>query len=570
MAYPTLEQYNNAFSAHRTLLADTELRSGDLAISGLGLPLAISGGFALTYTISTHGRKFAVRCFHRESKGLERRYAAISKKLASLRSPYFLDFQFQPQGIRVDGSAYPIVKMAWASGITLGEFLEDNLRNSLALGRLADALAQLATYLEREGIAHGDLQSGNLMVGRDGSTVQLIDYDGMFVDEIKNLGSAELGHVNFQHPQRKSANPFDATLDRFSLIALSLAIRALQADSSLWDKTNSEADAIIFRANDFLDPANSSAFALVAKNQNLASHVKNFAAVCKSPMARAPGLADFLAGRNIPAVSVVIQPAQVGSNLATTSARPGYIGAYAVLSATDYAACFKAVGDKVEVIGRIVEVKHDKTRRGGKPYIFINFGPWKGNIFKVSIWPDGMAHVKSKPDESWVGKWVSVVGLMEPPFSSQKFGYSHLSVSVGTAGTMTPITEQEARWRLAGAGKAAGNFTAATSSNQQTLDRIKCISGSVSAISSSSASTSAPATSSNTQVLQKIRAASASSLPASSPSPSSAGRSTYHRSNSAGRSSTPSQPPSSTGRYTYQPPQQRPGIIARLFKWLLD
>lgn len=544
MAYPTLEQYNQAFSAHGTLLADPELRTGTLAKSGLGLPLAISGGFALTYTVSAPRGKFAVRCFHRESKGLERRYAAISKKLASLRSPYFLDFQFQPQGIRVDGATYPVVKMAWASGTTLGEFLEDNLRNPAALGRLADSLSQLSAYLQKEGIAHGDLQSGNLMVGRDGSSVQLIDYDGMFVDEIKDLGSAELGHVNFQHPQRKALNPFDASLDRFSLIALSLSIRALQADSSLWNKTNSEADAILFRANDFLDPGSSSAFALVAKNASLASHVKNFAAVCKSPMAKAPELADFLAGRNIPPVNIVIAPPRPAGASAAPG-RPGYVGAYPVLSANDYAACLRAVGDKVEVIGRVVEVKLDKTR-GGKPYIFVNFGPWQGRIFKVSIWSDGLAHLKSKPDASWVGKWVSVVGLMEPPYESKKYRYSHLSITVGAAGTMTQIAEQEAEWRLAGAGKAAGAFAAATSSNQQTLDKIRGVSGAAPAPSTPRATApapaAAPAASSNQQVLQKIRAASGS--PAGAPAPS------------------------STGRYTYQPPQQQPGVVERLFKWL--
>lgn len=539
MAYPTLEQYNQALSAHGTLLADPDLRAGTLAKSGLGLPLAISGGFALTYTVSTGRGKFAVRCFHRESKGLERRYAAISKKLASLRSPYFLDFQFQPQGIRVDGAAYPVVKMAWASGATLGEFLEDNLRNPAALGRLADALAKLAAYLQKEGIAHGDLQSGNLMVGRDGSSVQLIDYDGMFVDEIKDLGSAELGHVNFQHPQRKSLNPFDASLDRFSLIALLVSIRALQLDATLWNKTNSEADAILFRANDFLDPAGSSAFALIAKNTNLATHVRNFAAVCKSPMARAPDLADFLAGLNIPAITIVIATPRPATGQITIAGRPGYVGAYLVLSATDYAACHRAVGDKVEVIGRIVEVKQDRTR-GGKPYIFINFGPWQGSIFKVSIWSDGLAHVKSKPDASWVGKWVSVVGLMEPPFVNKKFRYSHLSITVGAAGTMTQISEQEAQWRLAGAGRAAGAFTAATTSNQQTLDKIRGVSGA--APSPAAPRASSPTPSSNAQVLQKIRASSGST--AANP------------------------PPGSTGRYTSQPSPQQPGVVERLFKWL--
>ena len=37
--------------------------------SGLGTPHAISGGFALTYTIKAGSKKYAVRCFHRESKG---------------------------------------------------------------------------------------------------------------------------------------------------------------------------------------------------------------------------------------------------------------------------------------------------------------------------------------------------------------------------------------------------------------------------------------------------------------------------------------------------------------------
>jgi hypothetical protein len=34
--------------------------------------------------------------------------------------------------------------------------------------------------------------------------------------------------------------------------------------------------------------------------------------------------------------------------------KPGYIGAYTVLSAMDYSACLQRVGDKVEVIGRLL------------------------------------------------------------------------------------------------------------------------------------------------------------------------------------------------------------------------
>ncbi|MCP5933921.1 serine/threonine protein kinase, partial [Klebsiella pneumoniae] len=101
----------------------------------------------------------------------------ISRKISSLRSPYFLDFQFQPQGIKVEGIFYPIVKMAWAKGETLGEFLEVNRRSAQAIAKLSASIESLAAYLEKEKIAHGDFQTGNLMVSDGGATVQLIDYD---------------------------------------------------------------------------------------------------------------------------------------------------------------------------------------------------------------------------------------------------------------------------------------------------------------------------------------------------------------------------------------------------------
>jgi len=446
MAYPSLEQYNNAFNNHSLWLADPELKAGRVGTTGMGLPLAISGGFALTYTVTAGTKKYAVRCFHRESKALERRYTAISKRLTTLRSPYFLDFQFQPKGIRIDGGEYPIVKMAWAKGETLGEFLEDNHGSPQALGAIASSLESLSAFLEKERIAHGDIQTGNLMVSGGGASVQLIDYDGMWIEEIKDLGSAELGQVNFQHPGRKAANPFDATLDRFSLISLWLSIEALRTDSSIWAKTNSEIDAVVFRASDFIDPGSSPGFALLASKAALAPKVKAFAAICASPMQAAPTLADFIASRNLPqppaSVVLVGRPAE-------GRARPGYIGAYEVLLGTDYEACLRCVGNKVEVIGKIVEVKSDRDRNG-KPYIFVNFGPWRGRIFKIAIWSDGLNALRVKPDKSWEGGWISVVGLMEPPFENKRLRYTHLSVNVTAVGQITRLSEADARWRLAG------------------------------------------------------------------------------------------------------------------------
>ena len=163
-----------------------------IATTGLGLPLALCGGFALTYTVNTSSAKYAVRCFHKQSNALEKRYSSITSRLKKLHSPYFVEFEFQPQGVTVAGKLYPIVKMKWATGTTLGEFLEHGYSNASDLQQLGSALCALAKFLQSENMAHGDIQPGNVMIANSGRTIQLIDYDGMYVEDLKSLGSAEL------------------------------------------------------------------------------------------------------------------------------------------------------------------------------------------------------------------------------------------------------------------------------------------------------------------------------------------------------------------------------------------
>lgn len=149
---------------------------------------------------------------------------------------------------------------------------------------------------------------------------------------------------------------------------------------------------------------------------NLAEDAKNFASICKVPLGKTPSLEDFLARRNIPQAIITVSP----------GARAGplrYRSAYPVLDARDYLLCSRHIGDVVELIGRIVEVKVGTTRYG-KPYVFINFGPWKGDVVKISIWSEGLANLKNTPTDSWVGQWITVIGLMEPPYQSRKFEYS--------------------------------------------------------------------------------------------------------------------------------------------------
>lgn len=444
MAYPSFEEYTETLQLPLDrVFFDPLLARGQVSKNALGLPFARSGNFALTYEVKVGSDRYAVRCFHKQSNSLEARYAAISRHLSGLRSQYFVDFQFQRTGIRTRTGTFPIVRMGWCAGDTLGEFVSANRYNKAALDLLVDVLRDLRRFLRQQSIAHGDIQPGNIIVGAGGRDVRLIDYDGMFVPEIAALGSAEIGQRNFQHPKRTGAF-FDATLDHFSFIVLELALRALREDPDLWDATNSDEDGFVFRATDFADPASSRAFSLTSRIPALERDVKNFASVCRSDFTSIPRPDDFFSGKGIPPVTVVI------SRQSTTTPRPAYISAFTVVDASDFQACLRHVGDRVELIGRIVEVKEGRTKRGRRPYVFINFAPFPRPMASLKIWSSGLAKFSKKPDQSWIGKWVSVVGLVDPLYRGRYRGvmYENVAVTILDPAQLRILSEEEARYRL--------------------------------------------------------------------------------------------------------------------------
>src|SRR5690242_19773269 len=106
MPLPSIQQYQEILQHPDRAFVDPALAQGRISVSGLGTPRVLSGGFALTYAVETGGRKYAVRCFHREAKDLRQRYGAIAKKLSALASAYFLEFEYQPKGVRVDSDVF--------------------------------------------------------------------------------------------------------------------------------------------------------------------------------------------------------------------------------------------------------------------------------------------------------------------------------------------------------------------------------------------------------------------------------------------------------------------------------
>lgn len=443
MPHPSVAEYMDAFrSGPGAALADPVLAGGRLLLRGAGNPVVYGGNFALTFVLDAGERRFAVRCFQEPTEDLRARYAAIHRHLAAIASPYLVDFEFQPAGIVTESGAHPLVRMDWAKGETLDAFIARNLRNASALQALRESLRRLAANLAVCRIAHGDIQPGNIVV-ESPERIRLIDYDGMFVPELAGLASTEIGQRNFQHPGRRGWH-FDERLDRFSFIALEVALDALIRQPDLWEATGSGEDAVVFRAQDYADPAGSPALRAVARIPRMERRALQLAAVCLAPFERVPSFSDFLAGRNIPEATVVF----AGSDL--PQVRRAHAPPHPVLDATSFARCCKHVGKRVELVGRVLRVARSHTGRLQSTCLRVEFGERGHDVVCLRIWPDAEPGFGQVPDATWVGEWVSAVGLLEPVTSTHD-GFQRqrdISMSLGKESQLQRIAPAEAHRRL--------------------------------------------------------------------------------------------------------------------------
>src|SRR5579884_1935787 len=164
MAWPASQDYNEAVQNPASAFSDPELRRGQPAVNALGLPMPRSGNFADVYEIRTNGRKWAVKCFTREVRGLRERYHEISTYLRRQQLPFMVDFQYLDQGIRLRGQWYPVLKMHWVEGLTLNEFVRLALEKPGWLDTLAQIWLRMARKLRDSHLTHADLQHGNILL----------------------------------------------------------------------------------------------------------------------------------------------------------------------------------------------------------------------------------------------------------------------------------------------------------------------------------------------------------------------------------------------------------------------
>lgn len=266
MPWPTSQDYNEAIQSPAQCFGDAQLRRGEAACNMLGLPAACSGNFADVYQLNDGQNKWAVKCFTRQIPGLRERYQQIGLFLENVNLAFMVPFTFLDQGIRIRGQWYPVLKMGWVEGFTLNQFVRENLDKPTILDKISRIWVRLARSMRQATFAHCDLQHGNVMLVPASSAgaamrVKLVDYDGMCVPSLTLLKSIEVGHPSYQHPQRQREGIFSLEVDRFPLLVIYTALRALSvAGKPLWDKFDN-GDNMLFRQQDLEAPARSPLFA---------------------------------------------------------------------------------------------------------------------------------------------------------------------------------------------------------------------------------------------------------------------------------------------------------------------
>jgi hypothetical protein len=289
--WPASNDYTIAIQSPQVCFRDRDLSTAAVERTAhTKMPKVWAGNFAQVYAMKSADR-WAVKCFTRSAVDIRTRYKKIAAAIGRSGLPYFVEFKFLDGEMLVNGVRYPVVKMQWADGQPLDEFINANLNRPDALLETAVRVRDLVADLERKRLAHGDLQHGNILVTAAG--IRLLDYDGLFVPAFGGSSSPETGVPSYQHPRRTPAD-YGIGLDRFSLLVICTALSALASDPGLW-KTFNTGDNLLFTANDFKSPDQSPLFRRLAGLPD--PQVRSCALALTAACAQPPMTVPFFGGR---------------------------------------------------------------------------------------------------------------------------------------------------------------------------------------------------------------------------------------------------------------------------------
>jgi serine/threonine protein kinase len=286
--------------AFQPQLRDTELRWVNhaeivKALSGQYLHHS-SGGFAVVYHVRESSDKEAALRVWRVTPPDDavERCELLSRFLQTRNLPFFVAQSFIPEALFVDSRYHPVIVMDWVEGKSLlaavGEYCQGD---TASLTLLADAVENMVLRMQREGIAHGDLQHDNILVRSD-NTLCLVDYDSVYVPELGVRTCPVAGLAGYGHPDYllgRKRRMLHACMDTFSGLGMIIALRAIANLPTRFSEFTTE--TLLFRPEDLESPDTSPVFAALRADADgeLLRLVDIFVEMCRDS-----GRADTLLG----------------------------------------------------------------------------------------------------------------------------------------------------------------------------------------------------------------------------------------------------------------------------------
>ena len=291
---PSRRDYTIAMQNPAKHFRDPELVNGSTILTKSGQPAVYSGRFASVFRVSGNCRDHAVRCFADDDPERQERYAALTDRLGANRPDCFTVFTYLDQEILVNGMRHPVVKMGWVQGKTLDEFVGAQRNNAGALQNLATGWLETMENLGSANIAHNDLQHGNIIISPEGR-IKLVDYDGVFIPSFKGSPSPEIGHRNYQHPNRDLAD-YDENIDNFPALVIYLSLKAVAVAPTLWNRFRGGDDRLLFTEEDLARPDNTRLWKALADVPDVEVRrlTERLALYCQGDVSQVPSLASIV------------------------------------------------------------------------------------------------------------------------------------------------------------------------------------------------------------------------------------------------------------------------------------
>ena len=267
MPLPSIPEYSTCIKTP-ALIQPSVLKDGHPIEKGVRL-IKYSGGFCVVFPYQTSTKKYAVRCWHAEVSDAKRRTQKIAEALKKSNLPYFVGFDFYEDGIMTPLGMQPVVVMDWVEAKSLKKFLAEHIRESNVINEIAENFKKMAADLHANHFSHGDLQHGNIMVKDDRSLV-LVDYDSMYVPDLKGMPDEIKGLVGYQHEGRWNNKEVSEKADYFSELVIYISLKALAKMPALWNDLNMEdTETLLFSGEDIQSHGSSTIFKVLKTDSEL-------------------------------------------------------------------------------------------------------------------------------------------------------------------------------------------------------------------------------------------------------------------------------------------------------------